>query len=35
MSDRTRGLSLGWRILIGVALFLAVVLFLTYALVPK
>jgi hypothetical protein len=35
MSGRPRGLSLGRRIVIGVVLFLAVVLFLTYTLVPK
>ena len=35
MSGRTRGLSLGRWIVIGVVLFLAVVLFLTYTLVPK
>ena len=35
MSGSIRRLSLGWRILIGVAILLAVVLFLTYALVPK
>ena len=35
MSGSTHRLSLGWRILIGVAVFLAIVLFLTYTLVPK
>jgi len=35
MSADARRVSLAWRILIGVGVFLAVVLFLTYSLVPK